>query len=103
MTTKDFLQVLFAECTGFLELRHIPQGGEVSQQFRPLGGGLSWLDKWGVDGRIDVYFGVYARIRSAGTADAVAPEICWLFSDLDDSEKPMPQALAPTIDRESVV
>ena len=101
MTTKDFLQVLFAGCTGFLELRHIPQGGDVSQQFRPLGDELSWLDKWGAGGRVDMYFGVYPRTRSAGTADAVAPEVSWLFSDLDGSDMPMPQALAPTIIVES--
>ncbi len=66
-----------------------------------LGDGLDWLDKWGADGRVDVYFGVYPRTRSAGTADTVAPEVSWLFCDLDGSEMPIPQALAPTIIVES--
>ena len=101
MTTQDFLQTLFAGCAGFLELRLLPNDGEPSQQFRPLGDGLDWLCKWGPGGRVDVYFGVYPRTRSAGTADAVAPEVSWLFCDLDGSERPMPQALAPTIIVES--
>jgi len=101
MTTRDFLQTLFGGCAGFLELRLLPNDGEVSQQFRPLGDGLDWLCKWRPDGRVDVYFGVYPRTRSAGTADAVAPEVSWLFSDLDSSERPFPQALAPTIVVES--
>lgn len=96
MTTREFLQALFAGCAGFLELRYLPKDGEASQQFRPVDD-LSWLRKWGPDGRADVYFGVYPRTRSAGTADAVAPEVTWLYSDLDGSERPMPQALAPTI------
>jgi hypothetical protein len=99
--TREFLQTLFAGCTGLLEVRHIPQGGDVVQQFRPLEDGLDWVDRWGPDGRVDVYFGVYPRTRSAGTANAVAPLVSWVYADLDASEASIPQVLAPTIVVES--
>jgi hypothetical protein len=101
MNARDFLRTLFADCTGLLEIRQIPKDGEVSQQFRPLGAGLDWVDKWQPEGRVDTYFGVYPRTRSAGTADAVAPQVSWLFADLDGSEVSLPQALSPTIVVES--
>jgi len=97
VTTQGFLQALFAGCAGFLELRHLPADGEASQQFRPLGDDLDWVHRWSPEGRVDVYFGVYPRTRSAGVADAIASQVSCLFCDLDDGRAGLPQALAPTI------
>ncbi len=97
MTAHEFLQVLFAGCSGFLELRHLPSGGPPAQQFGALDDDLTGLCRWGTDLGVNVYFGVYPRTRKEGTADAVAPQVSWVFCDLDGDGRPMPQALAPTI------
>jgi hypothetical protein len=101
MTTREFLEALFAGCDGLLEFRLLPQNGEAVQQFRPVDGGFGWLDVWEPDGRVDAYFGVYPRTKSAGTADAIAPQVWWLYADQDVSEVPIPPMLAPTIMVES--
>lgn len=86
-----FLQTIFGQANGFLELRKIG-ANKVEQKFIPINnGGFRAADylvkEEGWD--IDVYYGVHPRARNEGNAEAI--EHCYvLFADFDVKAQKVP-------------
>ena len=83
-----FLWLLFAETTGYLEIRTIPEGpGVPMQHFYNLPRQIAEAARWALarSGHDHVYFGVYPRANPSGRESDVRLVQC-AFADLDSKD-----------------